>query len=143
MDFLAAAEGIASVPTRDVDLVYFDSTDTAPETDWRYDELMKEKYPFAEWEIRNQARMHHVNNFEPLTSTADGIAHWVETATCIAVKLKEGKLSYLFCYGTEDLFGMVVRPVPYFKTGGPVGVYQDRILKKQWKARWPSLTIIE
>jgi hypothetical protein len=42
-------EGIPSRPTRDVDLVYFDSTNNTPEADWQYDERMKKTYPFAEW----------------------------------------------------------------------------------------------
>lgn len=134
-------EGIDSPPTRDVDLVYFNKDDTSPETDWAYDETMKTDYPFAEWEVRNQARMHYVNNFEPYTSTADGIAHWVETATCVATKLEEGKLQYLFCHGTEDLFGLVARPIPEFKSEELLPVFHQRIEKKRWKDKWPSLRI--
>lgn len=137
-----AMEGIDSPPTRDVDLVYFNKSDVQPETDWTYDEKMKMDYPFAKWEIRNQARMHYVNDFEPYTSTADGIAHWVETATCVAVKLKDGKLSYLFCHGTEDLFGLIARPIPEFKSEKLLPTFYQRIEKKRWKEKWPSLRII-
>jgi Nucleotidyltransferase len=49
-----------SEPTRDVDLVYFNAADVTPETDWSYDERMKRDHPFAEWEVRNQARMHYL-----------------------------------------------------------------------------------
>src|SRR6185503_20454597 len=82
-----AIEDKVSKPTRDVDLVYFNAFDVTPETDRAYDERMKRDHPFAEWEIRNQARMHYVDDFPPYTSTADGISHWVETATCVAVRL--------------------------------------------------------
>jgi hypothetical protein len=136
-------EGIPSRPTRDVDLVYFDSTNNTPEADWQYDERMKKTYPFAEWEVRNQARMHYVDNFEPFTSTADGIAHWVETATCVAVKLKDGQLTYLFCYGMDDLLGIIVRPVPYFQTGNRLRAFRNRAEKKQWTKRWPSLVVVD
>lgn len=107
-------EGNNSEPSRDVDLVYFDANNIDPEHDWAYDEKMKQEFPFAEWEVRNQARMHYVNGFEPYVSTADGIANWVETATCVAVRLRGEKLEYLFCYGTDDLFGLVARPIPRF-----------------------------
>ena len=136
-----AIEGIDSPPTRDVDLVYFNKDDLRPETDWTYDEKMKIDYPFAEWEIRNQARMHYVNNFEPYTSAADGIAHWVETATCVATKLVDGELQYLFCHGTEDLFGLIARPIPSFKTEELLSTFYDRVEKKRWREKWPSLKV--
>ena len=137
-----AMEGVDSPPTRDVDLVYFNKDDIQPETDWAYDKKMRTDFPFAEWEIRNQARMHYVNNFEPYISVADGIAHWVETATCVAVRLNDGKLSYLFCHGTEDLFGLIARPISEFRSEELLPIFYQRIEKKQWKEKWPSLRVL-
>lgn len=134
-------ESRASEPTRDVDLVYFNSEDVRPERDWAYDEKMKSEYPYAEWEIRNQARMHYVNNFRPFKSTADGISHWVETATCIGVKLEVGELSYLLCYGTDDLFGLIARPTPFFNNKEMIETFYTRIQNKKWKQKWPDLKI--
>jgi len=138
-----AIEGNKSHPTRDVDLVYFNATDTAPETDWLYDVKMNSKYPFAEWEVRNQARMHYVNDFEPYISTADGISHWVETATCVAVKLNNKKLEYLFCHGTEDLYNLIARPIRAFNTPELIDIFNQRVEKKKWKQRWPNLRILK
>ncbi len=138
-----AIEGNDSPPTRDVDLVYFNSDDIEPETDWAYDEQLRAKFPFADWEVRNQARMHYVNDFAPYTSTEDGIAHWVETATCVAVKLQNDKLRYLFCHGTEDLFGLVARPIPPFRTPKLLPVFHKRIEKKHWLEKWPHLRVAE
>jgi len=134
-------EGKESEQTRDVDLVYFSDADTSQETDWAYDEKMNQEYSFAQWEVRNQARMHYKNGFEPFTSTADGIAHWTETATAVAVRLRESKLEYLFCYGTDDLFNLVARPTPHCKTGAMLKVFQERINKKQWQQKWPDLQV--
>lgn len=138
-----AMEGKDSPPTRDVDLVYFDAANTDREIDWVYDEKMKVDYPFADWEVRNQARMHYVNDFDPFTSTTDGIAHWVETATCVATKLEDGKLKYVFCHGTDDLFGLVARPVERFKQEDMLPLFYARIEKKQWREKWPSLRVEE
>lgn len=135
-------EGCESEPTRDVDLVYFSQDDVLPETDWAYDEKMKLAHPYAEWEVRNQARMHYVNNAAPFTSTTDGISHWVETATCVAVKLEGGELKYLFCYGTDDLFNIVARPIPSFENKDRIGTFYGRIAKKRWREKWPSLRIV-
>lgn len=131
-----------SVPSRDIDLVYFNSEDISQETDWEFDDRMAKEYPFAEWEIRNQARMHYVNKFEPFTSTADGISHWVETATCVAVRLNKERLEYLFCYGTDDLFGLVARPVSYFKQEPLLSEFYGRVEKKRWKQRWPDIQVV-
>jgi len=136
-------EGKPSETTRDVDLVYFDSKNAQPEQDWAYDEKMKLEYPFADWEVRNQARMHYVNNFMPYNSTADGIAHWVETATCVAVKLNDGKFQYLFCHGTADLFGLIARPIGDFKTPELIYKFRNRVEKKLWKQKWPHLEVTE
>jgi hypothetical protein len=135
-------ENKKSEPTRDVDLVYFNLDDITPETDWAYDEKMKSEYPYAEWEVRNQARMHYVNGSRPFTSTADGISHWVETATCIGVKLERGRLKYLFAHGTEDLFGLIARPIPFFNTEERIKTFYERVEKKQWKQKWPDLKVI-
>lgn len=137
-----AIAGNESNQSRDIDLVYFDRTDTSAETDWDYDSKMSKAYPFAEWEIRNQARMHYMGNFEPFESTADGIAHWVETATCVAVRLNKGQFEYLFCYGREDLDNMIARPTPYFSSADKIQTFYDRIEKKRWQERWPKLQII-
>lgn len=86
--------------------------------------------------------MHYVNGFEPYTSSEEGISYWVETATCIAVRQQKGKLEYLFCHGTADLFNLIARPIEAFKTEELLPVFYGRIEKKKWQERWPSLKVI-
>lgn len=136
-----AIEGNEPKVERDVDLVYFDSEHLEPEYDWKIDEKLKNEAPFAEWEVRNQARMHYVNGFEPYSSTEEGISNWVETATCVAVRQTNGNLEYLFCHGTGDLFSLTARPIDRFKTPELLPIFYDRIEKKRWRERWPSLKI--
>lgn len=126
----------------DVDLVYFCANDVAPETDWKYDETLAKIAPEFDWEVRNQARMHYVNDLEQFTSTRDGIMHWTETATAIGVKLVNDELLFLFCYGTDDLLKLVARPTP-ISGGKNIEVFRNRMHKKQWQSRWPHLRIIE
>lgn len=136
-------EGVASERLGDVDLVYFDSADIRPETDWKYDEIMHEKYPFAEWEIRNQARMHDKTNVEPYNSTEDGISNWVETATCIGVRLIRGHLSFLWCYGIEDVISVTARPTERFQTKELLPVFRQRVNEKGWRKRWKNIRVFE
>lgn len=129
-------------PSRDIDLVYYNESDKSAETDWDYDKKMAADFPFGEWEVRNQARMHYVNNFPPFTSTKDGISHWVETATCIAVRLTQGNLDYLFCYGTDDLFRLIARPTPYFVQEPLLSEFYGRVERKSWRQKWPNLKVL-
>lgn len=103
---------------------------------------MKAKHPFADWEVRNQAQMHYVNGFPPYTSTEEGISHWVETATCVAVKLENGQLKFLFCHGMDDLINLVARPTERFKTPELLPIFYNRIDRKQWQLCWPNLKVI-
>lgn len=128
-------------PSRDVDLVYFDNRNTRAEIDEQYSLNMAKKYDFAEWDVCNQARMNYVNDFDPFTSTADGIAHWVETATCVAVRINNGKLDYLFCYGTDDLFNLIARPTIYFSQQPLLAEFYKRVEAKHWTEKWPNLKI--
>lgn len=126
----------------DVDLVYFDATNCQPQDDWRIDEIAKLRFPFADWQIRNQARMHLVDRAEPYRSTAEGISHWVETATCVAVRLRQSELEFLFCYGPEDLLEMVARPIPSLLESGRTELFNQRLETKGWRKRWPGLRVI-
>lgn len=128
-------------PTKDVDLVYFDISNKTPEADWVYDEQMKQRFPMSEWEVRNQARMHYVNNFEPYHSTEDGIAHWVETATCVAVRLEGDELHFLFCHGTDDLFNLIARPIENFRSPELLPTFINRVESKRWRQKWPHLRV--
>lgn len=141
-----AIEGNAPREERDVDLVYFDKDAIDPDEHWAIDwaitDKLKSEAPFAEWEVRNQARMHYINNLEPHMSSEEGISTWVETATCVAVRQQDGRLEYLFCHGTEDLFNLTARPIETFKTEELLPVFYGRVEKKRWQERWPSLKVI-
>lgn len=138
-----AMEDNETAESRDVDLVYFDKDNVRPETDWAHDVYMKKRYPFAEWEVRNQARMHYKNNFEPYSTTEEGISNWVETATCIAVKIEDGRLRFLWCHGMDDVLGLIARPIKRFQTPELLPVFFERIAKKGWPQRWPHLVVKE
>lgn len=135
-----AIGGIDTHSDSDIDLVYFNPDDLTPETDWQYDEKMKSDFPAADWEIRNQARIHSDDN-NSYSSTSDGISNWVETATCVAVKLQDGKLKFLFCYGIDDLVNMIVRPIPRLQNDELINIFHDRANRKKWLQRWPNIGI--
>ena len=92
----------AEVQTADIDLIYFDPTDLRESTEKAYDRQLRAACD-VNWSAKNQARMHEVTGDAPYTSAADGLAHWVELATCVAVTLQDGALRLIAPHGIGDL----------------------------------------
>jgi hypothetical protein len=43
-------------------------------------------------------------------------------------------------YGVDDLLNLIVRPTPFF--GHKMDIYCERVMAKDWLARWPKLTMM-
>lgn len=131
-------------PLADVDVVYFDAADTSERSEKRYEAALREMDATIPWSVKNQARMHGKSGNPPYVSTLDGIAHFPERCTAIAVYLdEEDRVRLVAPYGTEDLARLLVRPTPYYASAERIGIYRQRIEEKRWQARWHLLTILE
>lgn len=129
-------------PDADVDVVYFDASDHDEATEKHHEAALHAVLPGLDWSVKNQAHMHVVNGDAPYRSTLDAIAHWPETATCVAVQMDDdGTLRLGAPHGTDDLLGVIVRPGPRYR-GGAAGV-RARMEKKGWLQRWRNLRIVE
>jgi hypothetical protein len=129
----------AEVQTADIDLIYFDPADLRESTEKDYDRQLRAACD-VNWSAKNQARMHEVTGDLPYKSAADGLAHWVETATCVAVTLQDGTLRLIAPHGTSDLVRLIVRRSPAFKRD--ISVLRERAASKRWLAKWPRLQLI-
>lgn len=146
-----ALHGFSRTPPSDIDFLYFDRTDPACagsyiETTESEKELEKRLPDVGvPWSVVNQARMHMLKNSPPYTSSEDAISYWVETPTCIAIKLHaDDSLSLIAPIGIEDLVGLAVRPNQrYLDAIGPTGLerYRRRVTKKGWDKKWPKLKL--
>jgi hypothetical protein len=125
--------------TNDIDLVYFDKCNISEDRDRDLSEKMNGRLGL-EWEIVNQAYTHKWHDHKPYTSTAEGISHWVETPTCVAVTLKDGKPIIISPHGIEDLVNLIVRPTP--SRINSLDLFHQRIESKNWLSKWPKLKII-
>jgi len=131
-----------STPRNDIDVIYFNPEDTSLESEDRYWQKLQDKRPELAWSVKNQARMHIYNNEAPYLNSTDSVSHWVESATCVAVTLKENaSLALMAPHGIDDLVNMVVRPSPGFNRS--LDIYRDRVRRKKWQEIWPNLKIIE
>lgn len=136
-------------PIPDIDVIYFDRNDFSEKeeknesttTEDNYQEKLKKLMPDINWSVINQARMHHFHDHKPYKSSTEGLSYWVETATCIGVKLDiKNKVVLTDPHGINDLVNLILRPTPgsYKDTKK----FEERIAKKGWLKKWPKLKVI-
>ncbi|MBD7986009.1 nucleotidyltransferase family protein [Sporosarcina sp. Sa2YVA2] len=125
-------------PLPDIDVIYFDPTIISEEIEKDYENILIDIQPNLPWSVKNQARMHIVNNNSPYLSSIDAISKFPETATALGVKLDNlGEVVLTAPHGIKDVVNYHVKPTPYFRQSEEqMQFYKDRIMKKNWKARW-------
>ncbi len=123
----------------DVDVIYFDSKQLDKQNEKLFEKELNKLDATIPWSVKNQARMHTLNQVEPYTSSMDGMSKFPETATAIGITLDEkGELHLCAPYGVEDLITMRIRPTPYFEGSQ---IYYDRVKLKKWSTTWPKVTV--
>ncbi|WP_117170013.1 nucleotidyltransferase family protein [Paraliobacillus sediminis] len=127
----------------DIDVIYFDKDNTDEVTEKNYEAVLKELLPNVPWSVKNEARMHLVNDIPPYMSSEDAISKFPETATALGVKLdtKDNVILTAPC-GIVDVLNLEVKPTAYFKeTAKRAQFYEKRIKQKNWQSIWPKLKI--
>lgn len=127
-------------PLSDVDVIHFDPIRSTSSYDEDYEGQLAAMNSSIPWSVRNQARMHMGNDDEPYLSSEDAMVHWLETPTCVGVKLSdEDSLLLIAPHGVLDLLNLEVCPTPsgYRKPE----IYRNRIAKKNWSKNWPGVRI--
>lgn len=136
----SALEGI-----KDVDWVYFDSSDLSAEAEeavvTRVHHIMKDlPLPF---DVKNQARVHlwYKSKFgydiEAYKSLEDAISTWPTTSTAVALTQVDSETRVLAPFGLSDLMNMTVRPN---KRQITEAIYLAKV--ERWRKHWPRLQII-
>nr|WP_240035102.1 nucleotidyltransferase family protein [Neobacillus notoginsengisoli] len=128
----------------DVDVIYFDKGDLTESTEKILEKKLKSLFPGIPWSVKNEARMHLVNNIPPYTSSVDAISKFPETATALGVKLNhEHQVVLTAPCGIDDVIHFRVKPTTFFaETEERIAIYQERITKKNWKSIWPKIIVI-
>ncbi|MFJ1136399.1 nucleotidyltransferase family protein, partial [Bacillus thuringiensis] len=95
------------------------------------------------WSVKNQARMHVVNNMPPYSSSVNAISKFPETATALGVTLDELNNVILTApCGIEDVLSLQVKPTAHFlESKERLHMYKNRVIKKNWQSKWPNITI--
>ena len=126
----------------DIDVIYFDETNISTLTEKALEARLQNLMPNQPWSVKNQARMHIKNNVPPYVSSFDGVAHFPETPTAIAVRMINNQLEIMAPYGLKDLFEGTVRPTPPYQKGSKLHpIYLERMQHKKWDTIWRKLLI--
>ncbi|WP_421385168.1 nucleotidyltransferase family protein [Bacillus salacetis] len=127
----------------DVDVVYFDKNNIDEAYEKKLESQLKEVIPEVPWSVKNQARMHIINNLPPYTSSVDAISKFPETATALGVKLdKENNLILTAPHGLKDVIHLEIRPAPHIQTSSELTtLYEDRIHTKNWPKTWHKVKV--
>ncbi len=131
-------------PLDDIDVVYFQPDAPDPAAEVALELRLGDRLPGLPWSVKNQARIHLRNDDPPYGSSADALAHWLETPTAVALRLNQaGGLELLAPLGTRDLLGLVVRPTPHARAHKHrLAAYRARLESKNWPAKWPKLRVV-
>lgn len=132
----------------DIDVIYFDKKDFtrieeklySTEKEIEYQDALDKIMPKVKWSVTNQARMYLLHNDKPYKDSKESLSNWVETATCIGVRLNSGKLTLVAPFGITDLVSLVLKPTPKFNKNRKT--FNTRIKKKNWLKKWPKLQIL-
>lgn len=128
-------------PLADIDVIYYDPGDLREEVEKSWEAQLKRRYPGIPWSVKNQARMHTVNNLPPYYSSIDGMSKFPETATALGLSLDgNGEIILAAPHGISDVIQLVLRPSPYFAAHPHLlPIYEKRIAGKNWQSIWSGL----
>ena len=91
-------------PLADIDVLFFDPQDVSHDSEREIECSLTSVFPARPWSVRNQARMHIRNGDLPYGSMAHALSFWLETPTCVAVRLEEsGGLRIFAPFGLGEL----------------------------------------
>lgn len=130
-------------PLPDIDVIYFDPSNLDELEEKKREESLQSLMPNTPWSVKNEARMHIKSNMPPYTSSVDAISKFPETATALGVKMdKDDHVILTAPYGISDVVNLQVKPTPYFTESNEyVEIYEDRLVKKNWKSTWINLQV--
>lgn len=124
----------------DIDLLFFDRENTAPEYEKELEDRLTELVPTVRWEAVNQATVHSYTGESPYDSIEHAMSRWADLVTAVGVCLSPNdELQILAPGGLDDLFKMRVRP--NLVAPNADRIYTERMDGKNWLEKWPKLKI--
>src|SRR5699024_2300662 len=103
-----------TTPLNDIDVIYFDATDTSLEKEKQLETKLEFLLPDQPWSVKSLARMYLRSGFISFTSSYYVDDHFPENSTGSAVIIYNRYIEIMAPYVLQDLFEMRVTPIPFF-----------------------------
>jgi hypothetical protein len=136
----------ATAMPRDIDLGFFDPNDLTAARDQVVQAELHARAPHLPWQAKNQAAVHlwYPRRFgievPPFRSSAEAVATFPETATCVGVRLlPDDDMLVVAPHGLGDLLDCVCR---HNATRVSANFYARRVAQKGWRNRWPRMRYV-
>ncbi|KRF08084.1 hypothetical protein ASG89_16765 [Paenibacillus sp. Soil766] len=131
-------------PLSDVDVIYYDAANVSEDLEKRLEEQLKQIIPNVPWSVKNQARMHVVNDNPPYSSSTDAMSKFPETATALGLTLDDqDHIRLATPCGIDDVLQIIIRPTPYFSENKHLAaIYEKRVVQKNFQGKWHKVTVI-
>lgn len=127
-----------ATPLNDIDVVYFDDSESNPDAYLDYQHQLASIMPQLEWQVRNQALMHQRNGDEPYTSTVHAMSFWPEKETAVGIRKRaEHEFECIAAFGFDTLFAGQITPNPKRDRS----IFLHRVDEKRWLMHWPQLKV--
>ncbi len=154
-------------PLNDIDVVYFSDEITVPQSkvsventieslsqpgvqagvlseakaqEKAFEHELARFVPNANWQVKNQARMHLAHGHAPYKSYSEAISYWIEQETCVAVRLlANDDVDILAPFGLEANFAGTISINPKYPRPD---VFEQRVVSKSWPKVWPLLKVV-
>lgn len=115
-------------PLPDIDVIYFNPQDPPTISEKKIWQTLKHKRPELIWSVTNVAHRHKKTGHPGYKNASEGLSYWIETATCVGVKLdNNNQLELTAPRGIDDLVNLVLRPVSNTPEGKKI--FLERIKK--------------
>jgi uncharacterized protein len=126
-------------PLNDVDVIYYDPGDGGTAAEAQIESALRTRGPIVTWEARNQARMHLRNGHAPYRDSAHAMAHWIETPTCVGVRMRGDRPGDRRAVWHRGKLVAETRPNPCVRY--PAALFTQRVREKRWLEHWPRLRV--
>lgn len=126
---------------RDIDLIYFDPTNTAPERDWEIEASLS-KLSGLPFRLNNQARMHRFNSEARYRNIIDAMTKFPTTVSAIGISGSENRTPVAFSiFGYDALFEPVFQITPHFANSGRRNDFSEYLRRNALFDRWPEVPV--
>lgn len=127
----------------DIDVIFYDHHKADESLEKEFEAYLVSVQKGIPWSVKNQARMHLINDLPPYTSTEDAIWKFPETTTALGVSMdKNGELRLIAPHGFQDAVELKIKPTPLFRsTKKLMEIFEKRLVSKNWSSRWPGVKV--